>query len=325
MNGDQPPPLPVVPTRDPSGHKGTFGTVAVVGGCALPGVRMFGAPALAARAAFRAGCGLVRLIVPESVLDATVSLSPSATAAGLPTHADGSLVPHKAAEVFDRGVRDADAIVIGPGLGPAHTGAAGLTLRALGQTEVPVIADADALNALAATPDFQPDLRASTIITPHPGEYRRLAETLKLDFDPVAPDQRAFAAEAMALRLGVVVVLKGANTVVSDGLRTWICDRGHAALATAGTGDVLAGLIGGLIAQFVGPGPQAIGGMVLPRPPGKPLDLFDSARLGVEAHAIAGEQWAESHHAAAGLLASELADELPTVLESLRDGPENDS
>lgn len=318
MNGDHAPPLPALPTRDPTGHKGTFGTVAVVGGCALADTRMFGAPALSARAALRAGAGLAKLVVPEPLLDACVARTPSATARGLPTHADGALIAHKAAEVFDDAVATADALVIGPGLGPPHTGATTLTLRALGQSDVPVIADADALNALAATPDFQPDLRASAVFTPHPGEFRRLAETLRITGDPTDPAHRPAAAEAMALRLGVIIVLKGHNTVVSDGLRTWICERGHACLATAGTGDVLAGLIGGLTAQFVAPGPRTIGSVELPKPPGKALNLFDAARLAVQAHAIAGETWAVEQSASGGMLAAELADLLPSVLEELR-------
>jgi len=105
--------------------------------------------------------------------------------------------------------------------------------------------------------------------------------------------------------VGCVVVLKGAGTVVSDGIRTWTCTHGHPCLATAGTGDVLAGLIGGLAAQFA---PDQEAGM----------SLFDVARLGVQAHAIAGEEWARKHTAQAGLLARELADELPAVLEGMR-------
>lgn len=311
-----PPPLPA---RDPSGHKGTFGTVAIVGGCALTDARMFGAPAFAALGALRSGAGLAKLLVPEPILDSTVSLTPSATARGLPTNPDGSLVHHASAEVFDEASRDADAIVVGPGFGPAHTGAATLTLRALSQTEVPVVADADALNALAATPEFQADVRAPAILTPHPGEFARLASVLRLPFDASDPAQRVDAAESLALRLGAVVVLKGRHTVVSDGLRSWTCDRGHPCLGTAGTGDILAGLIGGLVAQFVAPGPRMIGPVALPKPPGKPLDLFDAARVGVLAHAIAGEAWAHEHEASAGLLASELAECLPGVLETLRE------
>jgi ADP-dependent NAD(P)H-hydrate dehydratase len=311
-------PLPPLPARDPEGHKGTFGTVCVVGGCALRESRMFGAPALAARAALRAGAGLAKFTVPSPVLDSAVALTPSATARGLPTDDDGRLIAHEAAEVFDTAASDADAIVIGPGFGPSHAGAASLTIRALAHAECPVVADADALNALAETPDFWLDLRAAAVFTPHPGEFRRLAEPLRLRGDPTDQSDRPALAAAMAQRLGVILVLKGAHTVVSDGLRTWVCERGHPCLATAGTGDVLAGLIGGLAAQFVAPGPRSVGGVELPRPAKKPLDLYDATRLGVQAHAIAGEAWARDHDATGGLLAEELADALPGVLESLR-------
>jgi NAD(P)H-hydrate repair Nnr-like enzyme with NAD(P)H-hydrate dehydratase domain len=102
-------------------------------------------------------------------------------------------------------------------------------------------------------------------------------------------------------------VLKGAGTVVSDGIKTWTCKHGHPCLGTAGTGDVLSGLLGGLIAQFAAD-------------ENGPLSLYDAARIAVQAHAIAGEQWARDRGAAAGLLAAELADELPRVLEGMRVG-----
>lgn len=309
--------LPPLPPRDPTGHKGTFGTAAVVGGCAMEGSRMFGAPALAAHAALRSGCGLAKIIAPEPVLDRAISLTPSATGRALPVDDNRDLVPHLAAEMFDESAADADVIVVGPGLGPGE-GARSVVLRAMGQTETPVVVDADGLNLLAGVPDYAGDLRAQSVMTPHPGEFRRLAEPLKIGHDPTDRASRPAAAERMAQRLGCVVVLKGAGTVVSDGLRTWVCGRGHACLGTAGTGDVLAGLIGGLIAQFVAPGPRAAGPIELPKPAQKPLDLFDAARLAVEAHAIAGEQWAEARGADAGMLADELADMLPGVLASMR-------
>lgn len=283
----------------------------------MAGSRMFGAPALAARAALRAGCGLVRLVVPEPLLDAAIGLIPSATGRGLPVESSGDLTAHLAAGVFDEAAGDAGALVVGPGLGRGE-GARSLVLRAAGQDSTPLVLDADGLNLLSGAVDFASDMRASAVLTPHPGEFRRLAGPLKIGEDPADPVSRPAAAERMAQRLGCVVVLKGAGTVVSDGLRTWTCSRGHACLGTAGTGDVLAGLIGGLIAQFVAPGPRAVGSVELPRPVDKPLDLFDAARLGVQAHAIAGERWAASRGADAGLLATELADELPGVLASLR-------
>src|SRR5690606_19702278 len=89
-------PLPPLPPRDPAGHKGTFGTVAIVGGCATPATRMIGAPALAALAALRAGAGLARLVMPAPILDAGLTITPSATGRPLPTDATGAVIPHEA-------------------------------------------------------------------------------------------------------------------------------------------------------------------------------------------------------------------------------------
>lgn len=315
-------PLPPLPSRDPRGHKGTFGTVAVVGGCATNDRRMIGAPALSALGALRSGAGLVRLAAPGPVLDATMTITPSATGVPLPTDSEGHLLAHEAAAALDTLVRSCDCLVIGPGLGEG-AGPQTASLRSVQQEEVPVIVDADALNALAAIPELHRDFRAAAVLTPHPGEYRRLAASLNIAHDPVRPESRPAAAEALAQRLGCVVVLKGSGTVVSDGQRTWVNPSGNAALATAGTGDVLAGVIGALAAQFVvRPGSvHALAAARLGRrPPDKPLDLFDAARLAVYAHGLAGERWSERRGAAGGLLAAELADELPEVLESLRAG-----
>jgi len=305
--------LPLLPRRAATGHKGTFGTVAIVGGCCAGGSRMIGAPALAALAALRAGAGLAKLAVPAPILEAAILLTPSATGLDLPVDAAGHLIAHEAAAVLDLLFESANCIVIGPGMGNGE-GVQGAALRCIQQESVPVVVDADALNALAQTPELGRDFRARTILTPHPGEFQRLATSLKISHDPVTPATRPFAAEALAQRLGCVVVLKGAGTVVSDGITTWVCTRGHPCLGTAGTGDVLAGLIGGLVAQFARnpPRPGAAAG------PGQ-LTLLDAARLAVQAHAVAGEGWAKSRHAGAGMLASELADLLPAVLEELRE------
>ncbi len=310
-------PLPKLPARDAAGHKGTFGTVLVIGGCATPARRMLGAPTLTARAALRTGVGLAQVLAPRPIVDAILTLCPSATGLCLPVEPDGSLVRHEAAAAFDSAAEKATVIALGPGLGDAE-GVGDLVLRVLGQTETPVIADADALNALATIPDFAPDVRAPLIVTPHPGEFRRLAAPLGIKADPTNDAQRATAAEQLAQRLGCVVVLKGRGTVVSDGHRTWTCERGHACLATAGTGDVLTGVLAGLVAQFVPKGPAAIGSFTMPRPPHRPLDLFDAARVGVELHARAGERWAAEHEASAGLLAEELADLISVEVESVR-------
>lgn len=256
-------PLPDLPERDPKGHKGTFGTVVVVGGCAStrPGtMRMIGAPVLSARGAARAGAGLVRLLMPLPIIDAGVSMLPSATGVSMQVDEHGDVVAHEAVAELDRQFESASAMVIGPGLGappPGSGGCASLVLRAIQQDKVPVVLDADGLNLLSKITEFWRDIRAPLIVTPHPGEYRRLAQAVGLDGDPVDESKRSLAAEMLAQRLGAIVVLKGAGTVVSDGHRTWVCTRGHPCLATGGTGDVLAGVIAGLVSQFTRHGSRA--------------------------------------------------------------------
>lgn len=309
--------LPRLPARPRDGHKGTFGTVGVVGGCCADGQpRMLGAPALAARAALRAGAGLAKVAGPDPALTEIIALCPSATGVAITTGSDGSITPHEAAAVLDALADDASCLVVGPGLGRG-AGVDALAVRAAGQEACPVVLDADALNALAAMPDYARDIRGRAILTPHPGEFRRLADPLKITGDPADDGARPGLADRLAQALGCVVVLKGARTVVSDGHRAWVCERGHPCLATGGSGDVLAGVIGGLAAQFVPPPPIAPG-IAAPADPARPLDLFSAACLGVLAHAAAGERWAAAHDASAGLLAQELADEVPAVIESVR-------
>ncbi|MEM0984300.1 MAG: NAD(P)H-hydrate dehydratase [Planctomycetota bacterium] len=305
-------PLPKLPPRAADSHKGTHGTALILGGCARPASAMLGAPTLTARAALRAGVGLARLLVPKPLLIPALEQIPEATAIGLAVDRDLAVIPHDAAETLDHALTIADCLAVGPGLGPGDE-AESLSVRALGQQDVPVVADADALNALARIRSYPELIRAATIITPHPGEFARLTDRLGM----ATLGKRDHDAAELARRLGIIVVLKGAGTVVTDGLRTWTCRRGHPCLAVGGTGDVLTGVIAALVAQHVAPGPQAIGSFTMPKPPDKPLDLFDAARLGVEAHAIAGERWAETHEASSGLLARELADLMPSSLERL--------
>lgn len=300
-------PLPRLPGRDPRGHKGTFGTVSSIGGCCAGSTRMIGAPALSALGALRAGAGLVKLIMPRPILDSGIVLCPSATGIALDVESDGSVSASAGVGVVDQAAEASDCLVIGPGLGRGN-GPRALSLRAVQQASAAVVVDADALNALAEVPDLFRDFHAAAILTPHPGEFARLAQAQRITASPVDPATRGSATEQLAQKLGCVVVLKGAGTVVSNGLRTWVCSRGHSALATAGTGDVLAGVIAGLAAQFFRPGRPSPGG----------LDLFDVARLGVQAHAVAGEAWAARSGAGGGLVAAELADLLPHAIESLR-------
>jgi NAD(P)H-hydrate epimerase len=290
-----------LPARPREGHKGTFGTVCVIGGQAAAGRVMIGGPALAALGALRAGAGLAVLAMPEPLLAAGLTIAPSATGLALPVDAAGRLVPSGVAELLDRHRSSFSCIAIGPGLG-AEPPQQQVVVRLLAHDEVPVVVDADACNALAQVRDFPRDLRAPSILTPHPGEYARLAQALGLKIDVRDQAQRVQAAEAMAQRLGCVVVLKGAGTVITDGVTTRVNSTGNVALATAGTGDVLSGIIAGLVSQAQGE-----------------LSLLECAAAGVWLHGLAADRWAACH-GTAGLLAGDLLAELPRALQEARQG-----
>lgn len=312
-----PDPLPPLPQRDPAGHKGSFGTVAVVGGSAGP-VRMIGGPALAAIGALRAGAGLARLVCPQPVLDSAICIAPSATGLAMPVDERGEIVPHEAARVVDQAIAGCACLAIGPGLGVGE-GPRAATLRAITQEDRPVVVDADALNCLADLPEFGHDLRAAAILTPHPGEFRRVARAAGMgDADLIAPERRTEGAQRLAQVLGCIVVLKGAHTVVADALRSWTDDSPpNPVLGTAGTGDVLTGMIAAIVAQAFKPAIPAGSRTVTTEQRGG-LGLFDCARLAVRAHAAAAAQWRRDRAASGGMLALELADRVPAAMESLR-------
>jgi len=296
--------LETLSRRPDEGHKGTFGTVGIIGGSAGRhhnedfAATMLGAPALTAMGAIRSGCGLVKIVTPMPIINAVLTLVPFATGFGIEVNDHRAMIPSSAAAIIDELVRTSDAIVIGPGMGTGHE-VGQIVVRLVGQEETPVVVDADGLNALAAMPDFGRDVRANLVLTPHPGEAKRLMDNLSIAGDPAGNEtQRLEVCVGIAQRLGCLVVLKGSRTVVSDGRRVWVCNRGCSAMGVGGTGDVLSGVIGGLIAQ---------GG-----------DLFMSCAIGVQAHAIAGERWIESHGGRGGMIAGELADELIAVLETMR-------
>ena len=278
--------------RPVDGHKGTFGTVLIVGGVDDGRTVMVGGPAFAALGALRAGAGRAQLLVPEKIAAACLSVVPSATAVA---HDDD---PAQAADRLLEVLPSIQSLIIGPGLG---TGAAAVALvRTSASATCPVVVDADALNIMAREPKVLEGFGRNAVLTPHPGEYERLAESLSLDPTPHTEEGRREAAMAISVKSGAMTVLKGCRTVVSDGEQAWVCDRGSPVLATAGTGDVLSGILGGLLAR-------------------KDLELsyFDRVRLGVWIHAVAGEQWA-GHHGDGGLLATELAAEVPLVMSKLQ-------
>ena len=293
--------LPELPPRARDGHKGTFGSVLVVGGCAHAPRHMLGGAMLAARGALRAGAGRAIAAVPAPLVAEALAILPEATVIALPTDSSGELIASAAAEAIDGALLEASAVVVGPALG--RSGAAGqVVMRLASLGERPLVIDADAIRSFASHSDATRDLRGTAVFTPHPGEARELAESLALEIDCVERATRPAAALALAQRLGSVVVLKGAGTVTSDGLRAWRCDRGNAALATGGSGDVLGGVVAAMFAQF-GRDPQLSPGAL--------------AALAVEIHARAGDLWRDMH-GDAGALAHEIADLVPDAMRAMR-------
>jgi len=294
--------LPVLPQRQADGHKGTFGTVCVVGGQVKPPNVMLGAPTLAAMSALRTGTGLAVLALPEPLVPVALSIVPSAIGLSLPVDKYGLLEAGPAAELILKQSAQYSCLAVGPGLGVGR-----LQQRLLSQiikkVEQPLVIDADGLNNLAESTKILSKLPPNTILTPHVGEFLRLAKALKLKAEPEDPKQRLTAAHALASKLNCVVVLKGSSTAVSDGQKKWEIE-GNAVLGTAGSGDVLTGIISGLIAQF---GPAA----------GKALDMYECACLGVYIHSLAAANWS-ARYGNAGMLATDLPAEIPTVLDTLR-------
>ncbi len=248
---DSPPPLPARPA---DGNKGTFGRVLVVGGS--PG--MIGAPALAGRAALRLGSGLVEVAVPEGILSPVLAITPELIGVGL----TGG-VPRSLLASADK----ADAVVIGPGLGQSRT--AGERLQRLAGLPKPAVVDADGLNMIAEGEVWPEWFKAAAVLTPHPGEMKRLAKLIGRTEVPTHEPGRIEIAAAAATAFGQVVVLKGQGTVVTDGQRVYVNPTGDSSLAKAGTGDVLSGMTGCLLGQH--------------------MDRFDAACCAVYLHGLAGQ------------------------------------
>jgi NAD(P)H-hydrate epimerase len=274
-----------LPARSSHAHKGTFGRVLVVAGS----LEYSGAALLAGLGAARTGAGLVSLATPESVGMRLMGFVPELTLTLLAEEAPGLTSPSgwrrlaASAATFD-------ALVIGPGLGQ-QPGTMRRVRNLIAEIERPAVIDADALNALAAADRWWIHL-PHAVLTPHPGEFARLAGAMPPDDDRA----RATAAAEAAARWGQAVVLKGANTVVAapegEVRRSPVATP---ALATAGSGDVLAGAIGALLA----------GG----------LDPFDAAGCGVALHAAAG-MLAEERIGPAGTIARDIAQLLPEAARS---------
>jgi NAD(P)H-hydrate epimerase len=282
-----------LPPRPAISHKGTFGRVLVVAGS----LEYAGAALLTGLGAARGGAGLVCLATPESVGLRLLGVVPELTGLLLPEEAVGLVAPAGWRQLT-AAAATYDAVVVGPGLG-RHAATLRRTAHLLGEIRRPVVIDADGLTALAARERWWRTVTAPAVLSPHPGEFARLLRGG--DAPPDDDDAAREAAANQAARLWEhVLVLKGANTVVAapDGqiLRSAVATP---ALATAGSGDVLAGVIGAMLAAGLSP--------------------LDAAGVGVAVHAAAGVL-AEQRMGTSGVLASDIAGLLPEATSALRRG-----
>ena len=280
----------VIPVRPKDAHKGTFGTAVVLAGS----LGFTGAAYLASTAAARTGAGLVRLLVADTIYPILAAKCTEVMATPVPEVAPGA-VGHAAYDTILRHLATAEVGVIGPGLG-RDSSTWRLVVDLASHARCALVIDADGLNALSDAPRSKGKLGRNRVLTPHPGELARLTGRT---IEAIGADRHAAARKA-AKDWGAIVVLKGAHTVVAhpDG-RSSEDPHEVPSLATGGTGDVLAGIIGGLIAQG--------------------SDPFSAAVTGVYVHAAAGRRIAH-RLGDSGLLASDLLLEIPLVMNALRQG-----
>ena len=258
--------------RPPDAHKGDFGHVLLVGG----NVGMAGSVRLAAQAAARVGSGLVSVATVPQHASQISAACPEVMAHGVGNRRE-----------LDALIRRATAVAIGPGLGQ-DPWARELLARVL-ELDLPTVADADALNLLA----LDPVRKESWVLTPHPGEAARLSKSSTREIQ----QDRLERVQALQKQYGGVCVLKGSGTLVASEDQVSVCTAGNPGMASGGMGDVLTGIIAGLLAQGLG--------------------LYDAARFGVQLHAQSADMAAQ--HGQRGLLASDLFSPLRTLVNEASD------
>ena len=283
--------IPKLKPRPADGHKGMFGRICIAGGS----LGYSGAPALAGIAALRSGAGLVRLALPASIVPIAAAINPCYTTIPLAEDGDG-VISHEAAITLCEYAAQNDVTAFGPGAA-VTSGVEHVLLSLLAMEGLRLIVDADGTNVLAkcsGAGGWLKHKKASLILTPHPGEFKRL---WKGCFRSEPPQERIEQAAIMARHTASVVALKGAGTVVTDGDRFYVNATGNPGMATAGAGDVLTGVIAALAGQG--------------------LDNFDAAVLGVYVHGLAGDL-AAKNKGQISMTAADIIDYLPDAFLGLK-------
>ena len=271
--------LAILPEREPYAHKGNFGKILLL--CGSRGYT--GAAALAAQGALRSGAGLVYLGVPESIYAIEAVKLTEAIVFPLP-ETDGKLSADAVPEILER-LAKMDAALIGPGLGQSE-GTFRVVKAVLENFPKPVVVDADGINVLRTHKDILRGRTAPTILTPHEGEFARLGGVITED--------RAASAQALAGDLGGIVLLKGHETIITDGKHTYVNRTGNPGMAVGGSGDVLSGIHVSLLGQGIAP--------------------LEAAACGAWLHGTAGDLCA-GEIGQYGMLPSDMVEALPRLLK----------
>ena len=271
--------LSILPDRDNDSHKGTYGKILLL--CGSRGYT--GAAALAAMGALRTGAGLVYLGVPESIYEIeAVKLTEPVI---LPLNDDHGTYSVCAVSQVLSLLAGKDAVLIGPGIGQSE-GTKAIVHAVLDNFDGPVVLDADGINVLKSHKDILRSRTSPTILTPHDGEFKR--------FGGVITEDRVGSAANFAIEHGVILLLKGHRTIITDGNRTYLNHSGNPGMATGGSGDVLVGIITSLLGQGI--------------------PALEAAACGAWLHGAAGDICAEEigQH---GMLPSDMLDVLPRLLK----------
>lgn len=271
--------LSLLPDRDPWGHKGDYGKILLL--CGSRGYT--GAAALAATGALRSGAGLVYLGVPESIyaIEAVKLTEPVV----FPLPDEDGMLSKASVEKIESLLPKMDAVLIGPGLGQSP-GTLAVLRHVLKHFPGPVVVDADGINLLAKHKDIVRERTFPTILTPHDGEFKRLGGVIQVD--------RLASAKTLALDLNAVVLLKGHETIITDGRIAYQNRTGNPGMAVGGSGDVLAGLIVSLLGQGLPP--------------------LEAAACGAWLHGAAGD-FCEKQIGQYGMLPSDMLRVLPRLLK----------
>ncbi len=278
---------PGLPHRPADGHKGTFGKTLCIGGSRGMG----GAIALTGQGALRSGTGLVYLAVPEEIESTVAAMEPSCLTRCMLQDDDGRMSREAHSELSSI-LGDFTAIAMGPGWGQSP-GLADLAKELYLNIQQTLVVDADGLNLLADQPDIWQQSSGERILTPHPGEFARLTNS---DTRTIQASRQELACEFAATH-NVTLVLKGEGTVITNGRELAINSTGNSGMATGGSGDVLTGILVGLLAQGMTP--------------------FPAAHLAVHLHGLAGDL-AAAELSEPGLIASDIAAFIPKAWKHLR-------